>query len=98
MLVYVFASLFPKRVNRAAYEPQVSIIITAHNEERDIGQKLDNTLSIDYPFEKLEIMVASDCSNDNTDAIVREFEVRNVKLFRQAERKGKTSAQNDAVE
>ncbi len=90
--------LFPKSVKRAAIEPSVSIIITAYNEERDIREKLENTLLIDYPLEKLEIIVASDCSSDGTDAIVREFAVKNVKLLRQPERHGKTAAQNMAVE
>nr|MDQ3043176.1 glycosyltransferase family 2 protein [Acidobacteriota bacterium] len=98
LLVFAVSRLFPKPTVRAAFEPPVSIIITAYNEERDIRAKLENTLSIDYPPEKLEIIVASDCSSDKTDEIVGEFKSRGVKLYRQAERKGKTSAQNMAVE
>jgi cellulose synthase/poly-beta-1,6-N-acetylglucosamine synthase-like glycosyltransferase len=98
LLVYMVSRLFPKSVKRAAIEPSVSIIITAYNEERDIREKLENTLLIDYPSEKLEIMVASDCSSDGTDTIVREFANKNVKLLRQPERHGKTAAQNMAVE
>ena len=98
LLVFAVSRLFPKPTVRAAFEPPVSIIITAYNEERDIRAKLENTLSIDYPPEKLEIIVASDCSSDKTDEIVGEFKSRGIKLYRQAERKGKTSAQNMAVE
>jgi len=98
LLVFAVGRLFPKPTVRAAFEPPVSIIITAYNEERDIRAKLENTLSIDYPPEKLEIIVASDCSSDKTDEIVSEFKSRGIKLYRQAERKGKTSAQNMAVE
>lgn len=98
LLVFAVSRLFPKSIIRAAFEPQVSIIITAYNEERDIRAKLKNTLSIDYPPEKLEIIVASDCSSDKTDEIVGEFKSQGVKLYRQNERKGKTSAQNMAVE
>ncbi|MGB7210827.1 MAG: glycosyltransferase family 2 protein [Pyrinomonadaceae bacterium] len=98
LLVYMVSRLFPKSVKRAAIEPSVSIIITAYNEERDIREKLENTLLIDYPSEKLEIMVASDCSSDGTDTIVCEFANTNVKLLRQPERHGKTAAQNMAVE
>lgn len=98
LLVFAVSRFFPKPIVRAAFEPQVSIIITAYNEERDIRAKLENTLSIDYPPEKLEIIVASDCSSDKTDEIVREFNSRGVRLYRQTERKGKTSAQNMAVE
>lgn len=98
ILVYILSRLFPKPVWRADIEPQVSIIITAHNEEIDIRRKLENTLLIDYPSEKLQIIVASDCSSDKTDEIVNGFANKGVKLLRQAERNGKTAAQNMAVE
>jgi cellulose synthase/poly-beta-1,6-N-acetylglucosamine synthase-like glycosyltransferase len=98
-VVFLLSRLRPKNVRRRAdFEPTVSVLITAYNEERDIRRKLENTLLIDYPPEKLEIIVASDCSTDKTDEIVREFAARNVKLYRQTERLGKTSAQNMAVE
>ncbi len=98
LVVYLVSILFPKKIQRAQFESTVSVIITAYNEERDIRAKLQNTLEIDYPKEKLEIIVASDCSTDKTDEIVREFSAQNVKLYRQNERLGKTSAQNMAVE
>lgn len=98
LIVYLVSRLNPKTVKRAAFEPKVSVIITAYNEELAIRDKLENTLKIDYPAEKLEIIVASDCSNDKTDDIVREFYGKNIKLYRQTERRGKTSAQNMAVE
>lgn len=98
ILAYLISRAFPKNVKRAEIEPTVSIIITAYNEERDIREKLENTLLIDFPLEKLEIIVASDCSSDGTDAIVREFADNNVRLLRQPERHGKTAAQNMAVE
>lgn len=98
LFVYVVSRMFPKQIRRADFEPQVSVIITAYNEEQDIRGKLENTLALDYPKEKLEIIVASDCSTDRTDEIVREYAGQNVKLYRQAERLGKTAAQNMAVE
>lgn len=98
LLVYLVSRWHPRLIKRAAFEPQVSLIITAYNEERDLRAKLENTLQIDYPKEKLEIIVASDCSTDKTDDIAREFAGRGVKLYRQTERRGKTSAQNMAVE
>jgi cellulose synthase/poly-beta-1,6-N-acetylglucosamine synthase-like glycosyltransferase len=98
LLVYAVSLLLPKTIKSAEFEPRVSVIITAYNEERAISAKLENTLQIDYPKDKLEIIVASDCSTDRTDDIVGEFAAHNVKLCRQAERHGKTSAQNMAVE
>jgi cellulose synthase/poly-beta-1,6-N-acetylglucosamine synthase-like glycosyltransferase len=107
-LVYAYAgySLFialiswvrPRPVNRDDISPSVSIIITAYNEERDIATKLENTLAIDYPKDLLEIIVASDCSSDGTDEIVRRFADRGIVLHRQAQRFGKTAAQNAAVD
>jgi len=90
--------LRPRPLGRAAFEPRVSVIITAYNEERDIAAKLENTLALDYPKDLLEIIVASDCSSDRTDEIVRGFAARGVRLYRQPERLGKTTAQNTAVE
>jgi cellulose synthase/poly-beta-1,6-N-acetylglucosamine synthase-like glycosyltransferase len=98
VLVWLVARLRPRAVRRAELEPFVSVVITAYNEERDLASKLDNTLGLDYPKEKLEVIVASDCSSDRTDEIARSYAGRGVRLHRQAERLGKTAAQNAAVE
>jgi cellulose synthase/poly-beta-1,6-N-acetylglucosamine synthase-like glycosyltransferase len=98
ILVYVVARLFPREVKGGAIQPKVTILITAFNEESSISNKLENTLKIKYPREKLEIIVASDGSTDRTDHIVRGFADRGVKLFRQEGRVGKTETQNNAVE
>jgi cellulose synthase/poly-beta-1,6-N-acetylglucosamine synthase-like glycosyltransferase len=78
-------------------EPTLSVIIAAYNEQKHIGQKLANTLTMDYPQSKLEVIVASDCSTDGTHAIVDEFRDRGVKLVVLPQRGGKTAAQNAAV-
>jgi glycosyltransferase involved in cell wall biosynthesis len=83
-------------VIRRAITPRVSFIITAHNEEARIAQKLDNTLRQDYPAAALEIIVASDCSTDRTDDIVRACGSR-VTLVRAPERRGKEAAQQLAL-
>jgi cellulose synthase/poly-beta-1,6-N-acetylglucosamine synthase-like glycosyltransferase len=98
LLLLLLVRLRPLKVARADYTPAVSIIITAYNEERDLREKLENTLALDYPPELLEIIVASDCSTDRTDEIARSFAGRGVRLLRQPERQGKTAAQNAAVE
>ncbi|HYP49896.1 MAG TPA: glycosyltransferase family 2 protein [Pyrinomonadaceae bacterium] len=98
LLVWIYSRLRPKRVRRNDIEPTVSFVITAYNEEKDLARKLENTLSLDYPKEKLEIIVSSDGSTDRTDEIVREFAGRGVKLLRVEGRLGKTVAQNRAVE
>jgi cellulose synthase/poly-beta-1,6-N-acetylglucosamine synthase-like glycosyltransferase len=98
LLLLVVSRLRPRAVRGAAgHEPSVSVVITAYNEERDLAAKLENTLALDYPKDKLEVIVASDCSNDRTDEIARSFASRGVRLHRQTVRRGKTAAQNAAV-
>ncbi len=86
-----------KPVDKKDTTPSVSVIIAAYNEEKNIRNKIENTLELDYPKNRIEIIVASDCSTDNTDNIVRVYEKRGVILARLQERKGKTAAQNYAV-
>ena len=76
---------------------RVSFIITAHNEAARIEDKIQNTLEQDYPADALEILVASDCSTDGTDAIVAAHSPR-VRLVRATERKGKEAAQELALQ
>jgi cellulose synthase/poly-beta-1,6-N-acetylglucosamine synthase-like glycosyltransferase len=98
VLVYFVSKIFPKEIKQGEYKPQVTILITAFNEEAAIREKLENTLKIGYPADMLEILVASDGSTDGTDEIVKEFQDRGVKLFRQEGRVGKTATQNNAVQ
>lgn len=78
--------------------PTVTVLVPVYNEEATIRGKLENLLRVDYPSDRLHLLVASDASTDRTDAIVREFADRGVQLFRVDERKGKTGVQNAAVE
>ena len=81
-----------------ADEPRMlSLIITVHNEEHRIHGKLENTLSLDYPREHLEVIVASDYSTDATDSIVESYADRGIKLVRADQRKGKEYAQLCAI-
>jgi len=98
LLLILIGKFRAKPITRREVTPSVTVIIAAYNEERDLAGKLDNTLALDYPKDKLEIIVTSDCSTDRTDEIVGSFESRGVRLHRQAERLGKTAAQNAAVE
>jgi len=97
LLLLIMSQLRPREVRRGDFEPTISVIVTAFNEERDLAAKLENTLTLDYPRELLEIIVASDCSTDRTDEIARTFAERGVRLVRQSHRLGKTAAQNMAV-
>ena len=83
-------------VLKAVSTPRVSFIITAHNEVGRIREKLDNTLAQNYPAENLEVIVASDCSTDATDSIVRGYDPP-VRVVRTSERRGKEAAQQLAI-
>jgi hypothetical protein len=78
--------------------PTITVIITARNEQVRIAEKLENTLAIEYPDNLLNILVASDASEDATDEIVRSFSSRRVQLVRSEERKGKEHAQWLAIQ
>jgi len=92
------ARLRPRVVAKASWEPSVAVVIAAHNEERVIERRLENLLALDYPPEKLEIVVASDASSDRTDEIVRALATREPRIHLLAcERAGKVVAQNRAV-
>jgi len=93
----VVSLLRTRRVEKADVCPSVTFIITAYNEEKRIAEKLENTLKLVYPRSKLEILVASDCSSDNTDEIVKSYEERGIQLVRASVRKGKEAAQKLAV-
>ena len=91
LLVWGLSRLFGREPRRQAMIPPVSLLIPAHNEEARIEEKLRNSLALDYPKERLEIVVASDGSTDRTDAIVRQFESRGVRLLSLREHVGKSA-------
>ncbi|BAV34011.1 glycosyl transferase [Sulfuricaulis limicola] len=78
-------------------EPGITFVIAAYNEAKVIREKIVNTLALDYPREKLEIIVVADGSSDATPAIVAEFADRNVICLFDPERRGKSHALNRAV-
>ena len=94
----ILSTLFPaKKIRKDKICPDVSLIISCYNEEDILKEKLANSLAIDYPKEKLEIIVVSDASSDRTDEIAREHADQGVRLIRQDDRLGKTMGLNLAV-
>lgn len=87
----------PLSAERAAW-PTVSFVIAAYNEERVIAEKLRNTLAIDYPRERLEILVVSDGSTDRTHEIAAGFASEGVVALHEPPRRGKSAALNRGVE
>ena len=97
LLIGVIGKIRNRRINKSGIEPEVTILIAAYNEEENIGSTLKNKLELGYPKDRLEIIVISDGSTDNTDEIVKRYESEKVRLIRQEPRAGKTSALNLAV-
>lgn len=96
-IILLLSLIIGKKIRKVDIEPMVSIIITAYNEENKISQKIENSLLLDYPKDKLEIIVASDGSTDSTNEIVRKYTDRGVQLIYVEGRVGKTETQNKAI-
>ncbi len=97
LLALCASRLRQRPIRKHDYEPTVTLIIAAHNESSHIAANLSNKLALDYPRNKLTILVVSDGSTDDTDDIVRTF-APDVQLVRQDPRRGKTAALNAAVQ
>src|SRR5437870_8030936 len=72
----------------------VSVLISARNEEKDIAWKIKETLEWDYPAGELEVLVASDASEDRTDEIVASISDPRLRLVRNSQRAGKNNSLN----
>ena len=90
----VLARLAPRRVAKADIEPTVTVVVAAYNEASVIARRLENLLELDYPSDKLQIVVSSDASSDGTEEIALEFP--RVKVISNP-RGGKVAAQDRAV-
>jgi glycosyltransferase involved in cell wall biosynthesis len=74
------------------------LVVSAHDEEAVIGRRVENLLELDYPPERVEIVVASDGSTDGTDGIVGEIAAREPRVrLLSCPREGKVAAQHRAV-
>ncbi|MFN8494892.1 MAG: glycosyltransferase family 2 protein [Caldilineaceae bacterium] len=96
VIVFVRGLFWRRPYKSAEITPRVSLIIAAYNEADGIGKKLENVLALDYPREQLEVLIASDGSNDGTDDIVRGYADRGIRLL-SLPRQGKAAALNAAV-
>jgi len=77
--------------------PAISISVPAYNEEAQIRDLIHSLLALDYPRDRVQILVVSDCSADATDDIVREYAGEGVELLRMPDRGGKNRAENAAA-
>src|SRR5437870_2928908 len=101
VLVWCLARLVGRSGQPTAVDPaelpSLSLLIAAYNEEAVIRARLENALAMDYPPQKLEIVVASDGSSDNTAKIVDSFADRGIRLLDYRQRRGKMAVLNAAV-
>jgi cellulose synthase/poly-beta-1,6-N-acetylglucosamine synthase-like glycosyltransferase len=79
------------------YLPSVSLIIAAYNEEKVLRDKIENSSALDYPRDRLEIVVASDGSTDGTNDIAESYADRGIILHKVIPRGGKTRALNTVI-
>jgi cellulose synthase/poly-beta-1,6-N-acetylglucosamine synthase-like glycosyltransferase len=85
-----------RRRGEGATLPRVSLVVAAYNEESCIQEKIANSLALDYPADRFELLVGSDGSSDRTDALVEAAGDPRVRLSR-ASRAGKTSVLNRCI-
>jgi cellulose synthase/poly-beta-1,6-N-acetylglucosamine synthase-like glycosyltransferase len=97
LILFCVSAFFNIPQAKPGYTPFLSILIAAYNEEAGIKKKIEQTLSLDYSGDRMEILVLSDGSTDRTDEIVRSFADPRIRLLHVSGRKGKTNAQNEGV-
>jgi cellulose synthase/poly-beta-1,6-N-acetylglucosamine synthase-like glycosyltransferase len=97
ILLALLARTRRELVSYPASQPLVTLLIAAYNEEAVIARKLDNSLELDYPRDRLQILVAADGSDDRTADIVRGYADQGVELNYTPERSGKMAAINRAM-
>lgn len=98
LLIILRALLRPRHFIQGDITPRVTMLIAAYNEERDIVDKLDNILALDYPRDRLQVIIASDGSTDATNRLVSPFTERHEHIRLLAlPRLGKAGALNAAA-
>jgi cellulose synthase/poly-beta-1,6-N-acetylglucosamine synthase-like glycosyltransferase len=98
LLLWVISLFHRNLVKRQDITPSVSVIVCAFNEQKHIRQKITNCLELDYPRDRLEIIVVSDGSTDDTDKLLEEINNPWVRTYRTPRQQGKTDCQNLAVQ
>jgi len=95
--IWIIGHLFPATTEKKDILPKISILIAAYNEAKNIERKILNTVNLDYPKDKVEILVGSDGSSDDTCKIIERHAASGVRLFKFQSNRGKTAVQNDLV-
>lgn len=93
----ILGSIRKKTVNKNVYTPDITIIITVYNEEKRIIKKIENTLALVYPKEKMQVIITSDGSTDRTNEIAEKNHEFGIELLPLSRRGGKENAQKEAL-
>jgi cellulose synthase/poly-beta-1,6-N-acetylglucosamine synthase-like glycosyltransferase len=97
MVIWAVGKIHPFKVRKDNTTPTVSIIIPAYNEAKSVEQKIVNTMALDYPENKREILIGSDGSTDETAILAGKFVNDGVQFLDFKANRGKTAVQNDLV-
>lgn len=101
ILITIFAKLFGTRHVAIdcsdGHLPSLTLLICAHNEEAVIRERVENALAMDYPTDRMQILIASDGSDDGTAHIVRAFDKR-ITFLDFSTRRGKAATLNHAIQ
>lgn len=95
--IAVLGKVKQRTIKKGPFEPPVSVVLAACDEEQAIVRRLQNLLAQDYPADRLEIVVVSDGSRDRTAELARGMEMDNIKVISYGERQGKAAALNAGV-
>jgi poly-beta-1,6-N-acetyl-D-glucosamine synthase len=96
LVLWVLSKLFPKPIAKAPLEPRISVVIAAHNEAETLPSKIKNLQHVDYPQDKMEIVISSDGSTDGTNELL--WQTPGIRVVVSELRQGKAAAINRAVE
>jgi cellulose synthase/poly-beta-1,6-N-acetylglucosamine synthase-like glycosyltransferase len=97
VLIAAWARRARPSVDRGDALPAVSILVVAHDEAHLIEARIRNLLALDYPREKLDVMIASDGSTDGTAERARAYEAESLRVFAFNARRGKAAVLNELV-
>jgi len=97
LLLVAWRRLSARPVRKAPIEPTVTLVMAMHNESRNVASKMQNCFELNYPADKLQVIVSLDAPTDGTDSLVREYASYGVEVLSSTIRRGKASAINRAV-
>src|SRR5579864_815624 len=97
LVLMLWRRVVQRPVHKLYREPSVSLIVAMHNERKNARRKLENCFELDYPADKLQVIVALDAPTDGTDVLVRDYASRGVEVVYSPVRRGKAAALNSGV-